>query len=180
MSESEKAPLKLRAHDPEDMDVIAAVLQDALVPMTDVTFLRKEKRFILVVNRFNWSVGSDKDPNQPTPEPPGEDASFEDQDGPPPFERINSGVCFDKVVKVQSRGLPSGDKKEILNLLTIKAEPKAITLIFSEEAAIRLDVSAIRCHLEDLGRAWPTRWRPDHHLDDRQEESREEDAAAPG
>ena len=45
-------PLKLRARDLEDMAVIASVLQDALVPLRDVAFLKREKRFVMVVNRF--------------------------------------------------------------------------------------------------------------------------------
>lgn len=170
MAETEAKPLKLRARDLEDMDVIAALLQDALVPMTDVRFLRTEKRFVLVLNRFNWALGEDGQPSRPAQEPDNEDAPFEDVDGPPPFERINSGLCFDRVQRVRTRGLTADSKKEILNLLTIKAEPKAITLIFSDDMEMRLDVTGIVCHLEDLGRAWPTRWRPDHDAGDQEAE----------
>ena len=156
-------PLKLRAHDPQDMDVIAALLQDALVPLGDMKFLPQDKRFVLVVNRFRWHGDPEQDarPAVPEAQPEGEDAAFDDADQPP-FERVNSGLCFDKVARVRYRGLKPGGNDEILSLLTITSEPQAVTLIFAGDAAIRLEVEAIRCHLEDIGQPWPTRWRPHH------------------
>ena len=164
---SEDKPLKLRAHDPADMDVIAAVLQDALVPVSDMAFLAGEKRFVLVANRFCWhgDPADDPRPAAPAPETGDADVSFEDSDGPAPFTRVNAAVCFDKVERVRYRGLQPGGKDEILSLLTITARPEAITLIFAGEAAVRLEVQQIRCHLEDIGRPWPTRWRPRHEED---------------
>ncbi len=63
---------------------------------------------------------------------------------------------------VRFRGLDLRRKGEILNLLTLDAEPGAITLVFAGGGEIRLEVSDIRCHMEDLGEPWPTRWRPAH------------------
>jgi len=161
---SDDKPLKLRAHDPQDMDVVAALLQDALVPLGDMTFLAQEKRFVMVANRFRWRSSPDEDKLASTPAtlPEGEDAAFDDEGDPPPFERVNSGICFDKVERVRFRGCKPGGKDEILNLLTITSQPDAITLIFAGDAAIRLEVQAIRCHVEDIGLPWPTRWRPRH------------------
>ena len=147
-------PLKLRARDPQDMDVIAAVLQDALVPLVDVAFLKREKRFVMVANRFVWSAEQGGDaPAAPSVRPEGEDARFEDSEEEPGFLRVNCGVRFDRVRRVRARGFDLGAKDQILNLLTIKAEPERITLIFSDAAAIRLEVSEILCHLEDIGEA---------------------------
>lgn len=160
----DEKPLKLRAHDPADMDVIAAVLQDALVPVSDMAYLGGEKRFVLIANRFCWHGDPAEDPRPaaPEPEPEDEDVSFEDAEGVPPFARVNAALCFDKVERVRYRGLKPGTNDEILSLLTITAQPGAITLLFAGEAAVRLEVQAIRCHLEDVGRPWPTRWRPQH------------------
>jgi hypothetical protein len=153
--------IKLRARDPKDMEVVAAWLQDALVPLADVAYLKREKRFVLVANRFKWeSVPADL-PSNPRPAA-GDDARFEDANGDPPFQRVNCGVCFDRVRAVRSRGLDLENKDHILNLLTIEATPRAVTLLFSGDAAIRLEVTGIACHLEDLGEPWPTRWQPAH------------------
>ena len=157
-------PLKLRAHDPADMDVVAALLQDALVPQADMAYLASEKRFVLVANRFRWHGDPTEDarPAAPPPQPAGEDVAFAEGGDAPPFERVNSGLCFDKVRRVRYRGLKPGGNDEILSLLTIDSRPGAITLMFAGDATVRLEVEAIRCHLEDIGQPWPTRWRPQH------------------
>jgi hypothetical protein len=153
-------PLKLLARDPEDMDVFAALLQDALVPLTDVTYQKREKRFVLVANRFKWHA--DMPAAAPPPPEREGDARFEDGEAEPPYERVNCGLCIERVQNVRYKDMRPTAKDEILNLLTIKAEPRVITLLFSGGGAIRLEVSAIRARLEDLGEAWPTRWRPSH------------------
>ena len=163
-------PLRLRAGDVEDLRVIAAMLQDALVPVADMTFQRREKRFVLVANRFRWE--SRDGPYQTAgaqPDADGDadaDASFADGEAGPLYERVNCGIRFGKVARVRMRGLDPHQRDQILSLLTIDAEPSAITLVFADKVAIRLEVSAIDCHLEDIGEPWPTRWRPFHELDD--------------
>ena len=173
---ADKPPLKLRAQDAEDMDVIAALLQDALVPRADMTYLPKEKRFVMVANRFDWpheraDEAARSAPSQPAATPPGEDVRFDEAGDTPPFDRVNCGVCFDKVERVRYRGLGPDAKGEILSLLTIATQPRAITLLFSGDAAVRLEVEAVHCHLEDLGQPWPTRWRPDHEAADAEAKS---------
>jgi hypothetical protein len=156
--------LKLRARDPGDLDVIAALLQDALVPLTDAIFLKSDKRFILVVNRFKWPQAEDKKIlAAPAADPEGNrDAEFEDAEGEPPYERVNCGICFDRVLQVRAKNVDLSDRQQILNLLTITSEAKSVTLLFSGGAAIRLEISALSCHIEDLGEGWLTRWRPVH------------------
>lgn len=161
-------PLKLRARDAEDLQAVAACLQDALVPLSDMAFLQREKRFVMVANRFRWERRPEAAPAAPPREPDG-DARFEDA-GPespaPAYERVNCGVAFDRVARVRSRGVDLARRDQILNLLTLRAEPGAVTLVFSDGAEIRLEVGQIRCHMEDLGEPWPTGWRPSHPLDD--------------
>lgn len=167
--------LKLRARDPEDLGVVSACLQDALVPLADMVFQKVEKRFILVANRFMWerapedasegasgqTVAAAAD-GESAPADDG-DARFEDAEGPgPPYRRVNAGLTFDKVRQVRFRGFDARKKDEILSLLGLEAQSGAVILNFSGGAAIRLEVAEILCHLEDLGEPWPTRWRPHH------------------
>jgi hypothetical protein len=174
--------MKLRACDRGDLEVISALLQDALVPLVDVTYQRREKRFVLVANRFRWPEAERLGPEAERLEPeaeklgpeaertagspmapsPDRDASFEDAEGRPPFERVNCGICFDRVVGVRSTGIERGDREQILNLLAIESEAGAVMLVFSGGGVIRLEVSGLLCHMEDLGEGWPTRWRPTH------------------
>ncbi len=166
--------VKLRAHDPLDMEVIATWLQDALVPLADVTYLPRDKRFVMVANRFKWESASTEAAGEPRPDG---DASFAEEGDAPAYQRVNCGVCFDRVRAVRYRGLDPKDKDHILNLLTIEAEPRAITLVFSGGAAIRLEVTTIACHMEDLGEPWPTHWMPNH---DETEAAEQETAGGQG
>ncbi|MBV5335567.1 DUF2948 family protein, partial [bacterium] len=47
-------PIKLRAEDEEDLAVISACLQDAILPVAEMCFERAARRFVLVANRFKW------------------------------------------------------------------------------------------------------------------------------
>ena len=60
-------PLKLRATDAGDLEVVSAGLQDAIVPVVDMTWEREARRFVLVVNRFKWEVGETRLPDEPGP-----------------------------------------------------------------------------------------------------------------
>lgn len=155
-------PVKLRARDFEDLEVVAAWLQDALVPLVDVIYLKREKRFVMVANRFRWEAIDRGEAPASVGAGPDGDAHFEDGSPAPAFERVNCGVCFDRVRAVRFRGVELANKDQILNLLTLHVESGAVTLLFSGEAAIRLEVDAIACHVEDLSEPWPTHWQPTH------------------
>jgi hypothetical protein len=139
-------PLKLRAEDEEDLAVISAILQDALVAVGEMVWLPEEKRFVFVANRFRWEPpvsGSRKD-----------------------FERRMSGLRVDGVTAVRRRGFSPRDGERLLVLLAIRAEPGALYFDFAGGSSIRLEVERILCHLDDLGDPWPTRWKPKHPVED--------------
>ena len=139
--------MKLRAADAADLSVFATFLQDAVVPVADMRYLSGDERFALVANRFRW-----------------------EQAGEPVegriFERVHAGVCFDTVTAVRQRGLDRTIKGQILSLLTIESGDGHIDLLFSAGVSIRLEVSRILCHFQDLDEPWPTQWRPEHALMD--------------
>ena len=54
--------LKLRANDKEDLSVISTVLQDSLITVNEMLFLKKESRFAFVANRFRWEDNKEKKP----------------------------------------------------------------------------------------------------------------------
>lgn len=163
MTTSHSERLKLRAKDSEDLQVISAVLQDALVPVRDMTQLPRERRFVMLANRFRWEARAPLNdlPDQPRREAPARegDARFEDA---PLYERVHCGVTFDRVRSAHLRGFHKADTARILNLLAVVGDADGVTLAFSRDAAVRLQGAHIVCHLEDLGDPWPTRWRPSH------------------
>ncbi|MFD2207749.1 DUF2948 family protein [Kiloniella antarctica] len=170
MAESKR--LKIRAHDAEDIRTLSGLLQDSLAPLCDVTYLREQSRFVLVVNRFCWEMLPTEireralsAPDTPAGQAENDDVSFDDVEDLPTFHRVNTGLCFDKVKSVQVKDVDLSKKDEILNLLTVAAIPGYITLHFSGGAAIRLVVSQIRCHMDDISEPWPTLYQPRHDMD---------------
>lgn len=154
-------PLKLRTEDAEDLDIVSACLQDAIVPLSDMEYLPEERRFVLVVNRFRWeNCPETADMPAGTPARGMADVSF--ADGAGAYERVNCGVAFDGVEAVRRRGLDRRDRTRMLELLSMRVEPGAVTLEFAGDAALRLEGSRITCRLSDVGDPWPTQWRPRH------------------
>jgi len=134
--------LKLKARDAEDLAIISSILQDAVIPITEMRYLESENRFALVASRFRWEHCESGDCSA--------------------YERINCGVLFDDVKGVKVRNLDLADRGQTLDLLALAPEPGAIRLTFGGAAELRLEVGSILCHLEDIGEPWPTRWRPGH------------------
>jgi hypothetical protein len=153
--------LKLRAEDADDLAVISAVVQDALISVRDLTYDRAARSFIVVANRFRWEG------QRP-------DAGDGGVRGEASFERTLCAVSFAEVDRVRYRGFRRRDDDRILSLLAIRADNKAggdkagtIDLEFSGGATLRLEISAIRVHTSDVGEPWPTAWQPDHDSSDR-------------
>lgn len=147
---SEPDPLlKLRAVSDDDLAVISGALQDAIIPIGDISFEPVTKQFVFVANRFRWEA---EDQSQTTE----------------PAERVNAGVTFSNVTAVRRRGIDFRDRGAFLNLLAItrggesEAGAPTIELTFSADTAIRLETTGLLCHLEDFGEPWPTQWRPQH------------------
>jgi hypothetical protein len=53
------SPIKLKAKDAEDVQVISAVLQDSIAPVCDMVFNPDDKNFIMVVHRLNREAAVD-------------------------------------------------------------------------------------------------------------------------
>ena len=142
--------LRLRAEDAEDLGVIGACLQDALVHIGEMRYLPGKRRFAAAFNRVMWE----------SEEAPGEG-----------LERIRCGLHFDGVLGATAQGLDRTDRRRLLELLTITCEQgengaAAVTLVFAGEARVRLEVECIDCTLVDLGTPWPARRKPEHPIAD--------------
>jgi Protein of unknown function (DUF2948) len=131
---------RLSARSVEDLAVVAALLQDAIVPLGDIAFIEGTHSFVLVLNRFRWETG----------------------EGAGERERITSGLRFDTVKRVQYRGIRRDDRSQFLSLLTISYDNGIVVLHFAGGGTIRLEVDALRCAMEDFGEPWPTPSTPTH------------------
>lgn len=138
-------PLKIFAEDADDLQVIAACLQDALIPLSGIDYDKKGGHFHLIANRFCWEC-----------EP-------EDCDGNSFYARVAAGLAFHHVKEVQKKDLHLKNKEELVNLLTIhNAEDGCIHLIFSGGAEIKLKVDKLCCQLKDVDEPYCTSNKPCH------------------
>jgi len=157
-------PLKLRVRDADDLETVAAIVQDALVAMGDMKYLPRERRFALMLNRFRWEAAPADGALRPAPPPADDrrngDAGF--NDGGPEFERTHSVLSFERVRAVKRKNLEQAATDGVLSLLTLRYDGRYLLIAFAGGGAIRLDVEQLYCHLEDVGEAWPTLWRPEH------------------
>lgn len=142
--------LKLIALDAEDLSVISAHFQDAVVRVADMAYLPHERRFAAVGNRFDW-------------------VKAVNLSGSSGHERRRSGLRIDRVLDAKVYGLDLKDKTQTLALLAIGYEPVVpdaveghVTLTFSGGAAIRLKVECLEVEMRDLGGAWAAKHAPSH------------------
>jgi len=136
--------LRLLARDEEDLEVISAILQDALIPVSEMAYLPEERRFALVANRFRWEAPHERPRDN--------------------FERRFTGLSIGGVSAVRRRGFSPGDPNRILALLALRRVAGALQLDFAGGTSIQLETAEILCHLDDLSEPWPTRWQPRHPL----------------
>ena len=144
-------PLNLGALDAEDLQVVSALSQDAIFPVTEMQWLADEHRFGLLLNRFRW-----------------EDAPAAEQRGRP-VERVQSVLVVDNVQSVAAQGVDRGDKDVILSLLSVTFEAGddaagEVLLTLAGDGAIRLSVEALEVTLKDVTRPYlaPSGHTPAH------------------
>lgn len=150
------AELRLQALDADDLNVVSAHCQDAIVRTDEMTYLPREQRFVLVCNRFDWVAARRR----------------RWWFMPPTYTRWRAGLRLDGVSQVRYQGFDPrarGATAQTLTLLAITYTPDAatspsgvITLAFGGGAALQLDVAAIEVELRDLGAVWSTEHVPDH------------------
>ena len=147
-------PLRLLARDADDLRVLSALVQDAVLPASEMRWDHKERRFALLLNRFRW-----------------EDAPAAERRSRA-FERVRSLLWIGDVSSVKSQGVPQGDADTVLSLLEIAFHPGAdgageVHLTLSGDGVIACAVEALEVVLKDVTRPYaaPSGHAPRH--DDR-------------
>ena len=138
--------LKLIALDAEDLSVISAFCQDAVLKVSDLQYLPAEKRMILQMNRFVWEQEGGRAKS---------------------WERRRAVLHFERVGRVQAQGIDRRKKDQVLSLLAISfgvgdAPAGVVEIAFAGGATLRLEVECIEAQLADMAAAWETTSRPDH------------------
>lgn len=139
--DGDEQPLRLIAQDREGLAVLSALLQDAVFPITEMTYVKGRRRFALMLNRFRW-----------------EDEAAARATGRR-FERVQSLLVFEDVQAVRSSGIDRGDADTVLSLLQIGFEPGAdgtgtVTLVLAGDGAIALQTETLDATMRDVTRPY--------------------------
>lgn len=144
-------PLALRAEAADDLPVIAALVQDAVLPVTEIHYTPRKRQFALLLNRFRWEDAGD--------------ARAENRD----FERVQSVLLISDVTRVQSEGIDRKAADLVLSLLTIGWQGNEdgsgrLMLEFAGDGTIAADVECIAMDLRDVTRPYvaPSGKAPHH------------------
>jgi hypothetical protein len=142
--------LKLVALDKDDIEVVSAHVQDALVRVGDIFWRPNEHRFVMALNRFDWISATDAKTGAKAD-----------------YRRCRTALRFERVLGCKYRNLDQAAKDARLNLLAVEfsesdAPGGVVSLIFSGGGVIRLEVECLEAELADLGEVQAAALCPDH------------------
>lgn len=139
--------LKLLALDEEDLEVISAYTQDAVIRVGDMGFAKSDQRFAMIMNRYVWEEGETKTKGK----------------------RRRAALHFDYVQDVKSTGINLDSRDGVLDLLTITFAGQdmpagKVVLSFAGGGTIELVVECLQLRLSDLGASWAAKATPSHKV----------------
>ena len=139
--------LKLIARTEEDIRVISAHLQDSIASLSDIANLKKNKIFLMQLNRFMWEDV--------------EKGVFRKN------KRIRTVLKFENVMEVISKNINQVKKDKFLDFLAIETNKMPdnnyeMKIIFAGDSIIRVISEVIEVTLDDQGDAWETKNKPKH------------------
>ncbi len=141
--------LKLIARTPDDLRVISAHLQDSIVSTENIASLKKNRIFLMQLNRFMWEDV--------------EKGVFRKN------KRIRTILKFDNVIEVNSKNINQNSKDKFLDFLAIESyqtpdDNYEMKLIFSGDSVIKVVAEVIEVALDDQGEPWDTKNKPKHKV----------------
>ena len=149
MKLNEDSNLKLIGKNEEDLKVISAYLQDSVVTIKDIAYLKKSRTFIMIVNRFMWEDA--------------EKGVFRKN------KRTRCALKFEEVVSVRSKNVNQKNKKKPLECLAIKCvftknQNYETNIFFAGDNVITLISETIDVVMQDLGESWNVKHVPKHKI----------------
>ena len=149
MSDDEKGNLKLIGRNREDLKVISAYSQDSIVAVKDITFLKKNRIFVMIINRFMWE-DIERGINRQS-------------------KRIRCALKFEGILQAKSKKINQKDKNKRLECLAIECNEilrknNEIIFFFAGGGVITLVSESIEAIMRDLGEPWNVRHTPKHKI----------------
>ncbi|QUS34967.1 DUF2948 family protein [Falsirhodobacter algicola] len=143
--DGDERPLYLGAQDAEDLKIVSALVQDAVLPITEMRYRPGRRQFLMLINRFRW------------------------EDRVPAPERVRALLAFDGVLGVRSQGIDRTDRDLVLSVLSLRWTPGddgagVLELVLAGDGAVALQMEALDVTLRDVTRPYvaPSRRVPNH------------------
>jgi hypothetical protein len=137
----------LLAQDADDLTVLSAALQDAIVRVGDIRFEPARRTLTLAVNRYCWESGV--------------------SGGVSGGARVRSVLQFGDVLGVRSRNLRRDASDAVISILSLEFLPGdppggVLSIILAGGGDIQADLECIDSALSDVSDSWPARSEPKH------------------
>jgi len=135
----------LRANDGQDLTIIAGLIQDSILQLSEVKYDDKKQNLVLILNRFCWEVNAENKQ---------------------PYIRTHSILNFQNVINISSTNIDMKQDRMYALLSAIPSNDSDnninIFLSLAGGSVIRLKVSKINITIKDVGDCWETNNRPHH------------------
>ena len=146
---AEPVPLRVKAQDEDDLAVVSAAMQDAIVRVADIRHDGRARALIIAATRYRWEGEREGD-----------------------GERVRAIMRVESVLDVKARGIGQDRLEGYMTVLSITFSPKdeppagVVNLTFAGGGEIAVNVECVDIALADASRPWPARGRPAHETDD--------------
>ena len=139
--------MKLIARTEDDLRIVSAHLQDSIASISDIANLKKNKIFLMQLNRFMWEDV--------------EKGVFRKN------KRIRTILKFDNILKVNSKNINQSKKDTFMDFLAIESNQMPdnnyeMKITFAGDSVIKIISEVIEVTLDDQGEAWDTKNKPKH------------------
>ncbi|KPP87544.1 MAG: Protein of unknown function (DUF2948) [Rhodobacteraceae bacterium HLUCCA08] len=149
--EGGEGPLRLKAMDADDLQILSSLAQDAVFDGSEMHWDRRARRFGLLLNRFRWEDAPKAEARRR------------------PYERVRAVLAIEDVTRVRSQGVEPGDAGRVYSLLSVVWEPGAdgtgaVVLTLAGDGAIRIEAETLEVMLRDVTRPYraPSGKKPAH------------------
>jgi len=149
MNSDDKYKINLIGKNQGDLRIISAYLQDSIVTVKDIVFLKQNRTFVMIVNRFMWEDAEKIDPRK--------------------NKRIRCAVKFEEVIKVESININQKDKNKPMECLAMECgvsndQTYKTMIFFAGNGIITVISETIEAVLQDIGEPWSTKHIPRHKI----------------
>ncbi len=141
--------LRLKAEDVDDLAVLSAAVQDAVVRVCDIAWSRRRRRVTVHLQRYVY-----------------------ERDCTDCGDRVLSVLAVEGVLTMQSRRVRQDAPEAWAQVLALRFTPDAdppggaLHLELAGGGVVRIDVECIDALLLDVSEPWKARTRPSHPLDE--------------